>query len=325
MTHHGFALSLVVAGALAPTGEPGNKPIPVILVTDIGGDIDDTWALGFLLCCPEVDLKMVVSDTGNTEYRARIAARFLQLAGRSDVKVGVGLRQSDEEQGQAEWVRGYDLGSYPGKVHTDGVAALVAAIMDSSEPVTLVCIGPMPNIARALEIEPKIAGRCHFVGMHGSVYLGYNGAPTPAPECNVVSAAAACRAVFEAPWLSKTITPLDTCGLVQLKGDLYAKVRDSDALVPRLIMQNYRVWASVNTWANPAVESSVLFDTVAAWLTFSHEYLNVRAMPIGVTDDGYTKVEEGAPVLDCAIEWHDREAYQAALVERLTGGSPGGR
>ena len=30
------------------------KPVPVILDTDIGGDIDDTWALGMLLNCPEL-------------------------------------------------------------------------------------------------------------------------------------------------------------------------------------------------------------------------------------------------------------------------------
>ena len=35
--------------------------IPVILDTDIGGDIDDTWALAMLLKSPELDLKLVRS------------------------------------------------------------------------------------------------------------------------------------------------------------------------------------------------------------------------------------------------------------------------
>ena len=33
--------------------------VPVILDTDIGGDIDDTWALAMLLKSPELDLKLV--------------------------------------------------------------------------------------------------------------------------------------------------------------------------------------------------------------------------------------------------------------------------
>jgi inosine-uridine nucleoside N-ribohydrolase len=37
---------------------------PVILNTDIGDDIDDTWALGLLLKCPELDVKLVVGDFG---------------------------------------------------------------------------------------------------------------------------------------------------------------------------------------------------------------------------------------------------------------------
>jgi hypothetical protein len=50
--------------------------IPVILDTDIGDDIDDTWALGFLLRCPELELKLVVGDNGKAEYRARLLAKF---------------------------------------------------------------------------------------------------------------------------------------------------------------------------------------------------------------------------------------------------------
>jgi len=42
------------------------KPIPVILDTDIGWDIDDTWALITLLNSPELDLRMVLTSTGNT-------------------------------------------------------------------------------------------------------------------------------------------------------------------------------------------------------------------------------------------------------------------
>ena len=45
--------------------------IPVILDTDIGGDIDDTWALALLLKSPEFDVKLVVSDNGDTVYPRR--------------------------------------------------------------------------------------------------------------------------------------------------------------------------------------------------------------------------------------------------------------
>ena len=50
------------------------KKIPVVFETDIGGDIDDTWALGMLLKSPELDVKLVTSDSGNDVYRAKILA-----------------------------------------------------------------------------------------------------------------------------------------------------------------------------------------------------------------------------------------------------------
>ena len=69
---------------------PGART-PVILDTDIGDDIDDTWALALLLRSPELDVKLVVGDYGKALYRARLIARFLTVAGRTDIPVGVGL------------------------------------------------------------------------------------------------------------------------------------------------------------------------------------------------------------------------------------------
>ena len=94
-----------------------NNRIPVILDTDIGSDIDDTWALAMLLKSPELDVKLVVSDTGDTTYRSRVIAKLLEVAGRTDVPVGVGSRfDSPRAYPQESWVKDYDLGDYPGPV-----------------------------------------------------------------------------------------------------------------------------------------------------------------------------------------------------------------
>lgn len=44
--------------------------IPVVLDTDVGSDMDDSWALAMLLGCPELDLRLVVTATADTTYRA---------------------------------------------------------------------------------------------------------------------------------------------------------------------------------------------------------------------------------------------------------------
>lgn len=66
-------------------------PIPVILDTDIGLDVDDVWALAHLLNCPELDIKLITTCTGDTTYRAALVAKMLEVAGRTDISIGVGL------------------------------------------------------------------------------------------------------------------------------------------------------------------------------------------------------------------------------------------
>ncbi len=295
------------------------EPIPVILDTDIGTDIDDTWALAMLLRSPELDLKMVVSDTGDTVYRARIMARMLEIAGRTDVPVAVGIDQGDkpENKRQSEWVKEYFLEQYPGPVKTNGVDALVDAIMQSPRPMTLICIGPMPNIARALEIEPDIARRANFVGMHGSINWSHHGAGEQIAEYNVKADIAACRKVFQAPWSSMSITPLDTCGRIRLIGERYARVRDCEDSLIRAVIENYRIWAAKQQCWNCEIESSVLFDTVAVHLGFSTGYLKMQEMGIRVDERGFTVVDRKAQKMNVAIDWQDMSAYEDYLVERL--------
>ena len=61
--------------------------IPVIYDSDIGDDIDDTWALGFLLQSPELDVKLVVGDQGKPIYRAKLFAKFLESTGHADIGI----------------------------------------------------------------------------------------------------------------------------------------------------------------------------------------------------------------------------------------------
>jgi len=293
--------------------------VPVILDTDIGYDIDDTWALALLLKSPEVDLKLVVSDTHDTTYSAKLLAKFLTVAGRTDVPVGVGIKQDDEAGGQTPWVEGYDLASYPGPVHRDGVGALIDTIMTSAEPVTLLCIGPVPNIAAALEREPRIAERARFVGMHGSLRLGYDGKPEIAKEYNCTAFPEACQKVFTAPW-EMTITPLDTCGLVTLRGHKYQQILASKDPITQAVVENYRIWCDFGErdheyWKH---QSSTLFDTVAAYLTFSRELLVMECLGVRVTDDGYTVIDEAAKRMNCAMGWKDLGGFEDSLVRRLT-------
>lgn len=67
----------------------GRSPAPVVLSTDIGSDIDDTWALAHILRTSQLDLKMVLTETGEATYRGMVAAKLLEMAERTDVEIAL--------------------------------------------------------------------------------------------------------------------------------------------------------------------------------------------------------------------------------------------
>ena len=86
---------------------------------------------------------------------------------------------------QAKFADEVALDRYRGGVQSDGVAALIECIMRSPEPITVITIGPVTDLAAALAIEPAIATKARLIGMLGSVRHGAMDTPGPVPEYNV--------------------------------------------------------------------------------------------------------------------------------------------
>ncbi|MGB9688603.1 nucleoside hydrolase [Thermogutta sp.] len=296
------------------------KKIPVILDTDIGDDIDDTWALTLLLKCPELDVRLVVGDNKNAIYRGKLIAKLLEVAGRTDIPVGLGVGLEERPSRQSRWVADYDLKKYPGTVYEDGVGAIIETIKKSAFPVTLICIGPVQNIAEALRRAPEISQNARFVGMHGSVYKGYGGSPQISAEYNVKVDPKALQAVFAADW-EVTITPLDTCGLVHLTGEKFRKVYECSNKSVQALMENYQIWREEGEKQNlpPPDRSSTLYDTVAVYLAVEERLVEMETLPLVVTDDGFTRIDASGRPVRAAVRWKNMELYEDWLVQRLVG------
>ena len=290
----------------------------VILDTDIGSDIDDTWALGLLLKSPELDVKLITTATGDTHNRAKIVCKMLDIAGRINIPVGIGIAQEMDllPKRQATWVEDYNLNQFQGTVYKDGIEAMIRTIMDSQDVIKLVCIGPLTNIKAALDREPDIVKNAHFIGMQGSIYRGYNGQEGVAAEYNVAKDIPAAQKVLTAEWESITITPLDTCGLICLKGDRYQVVKRSQNPITAAVIENYRIWNKSDK--NFEGESSVLFDTVAIYLALSKEYLVMKEMKIKVDDEGKMRADNSGRLMNIAIDWKNQNAFLDFLVDRYT-------
>jgi inosine-uridine nucleoside N-ribohydrolase len=302
------------------------KKIPVILDTDLGTDIDDSWAIAYMLKCPELDVKLITTATGDTTYRAKLCARLLRAGGRTDVPIGIGIPLGAVKESLYDYANELDLAHYAGKVLQDGVQAMIETIMGSKKKVILISIAPTPNIARALYLEPRIAQKARFVGMQGSVRKGYNGlAGRVDEEYNVVAYAYDAARVFQAAW-DMTITPVDTCGVVRLTGEKFKKVLGSKDPLTQELMKSYQRWSKGGAWEKHAKQmSSVLFDTVAIYLAFSDEWLKLERLGIR-TKWGFTIEDPNAKKMSVATEWKSDglDAFEEHLVKRLCSRYAGG-
>ena len=296
--------------------------IPVILDTDIGFDVDDVWALAFMLKCPELDVRLITTNTGDTHYSARLVAKILTIAGRTDIPVGVGIPVDAVGRTHEKWLGNYQLEDYTGDVHRDGIGAMIEVIKTSTEKVVVIGIGPLSNISAALMRDESMTKNSRFIGMHGSIRKGYLGAPKPMKEYNVKTHAAACQKVFTTPW-DLSITPLDTCGVITLSGANFSRVANCDLPLTRAVLENHYEWfEAVKDWPvlsdmNPAAQSSILYDTVAVYMAFSESLLSMESLPIVITDDGKSMIGEGAQTVRCAMDWKNQDAFEQLVTERL--------
>jgi inosine-uridine nucleoside N-ribohydrolase len=145
----------------------------------------------------------------------------------------------------------------------------------------------------------------------------YAGCNTPIPEYNVVCDIAAFRTLLEAPW-DITLTPLDGCGDLVLRGERHARIRNSEALLARVVMENYAAWTHRKYW--PENESSILFDTVAVYLAMDTALCEMRDIALSVDDAGFTVPDPSGRVVHCQMGWKDRESFDELLVDSLTAG-----
>jgi inosine-uridine nucleoside N-ribohydrolase len=127
--------------------------------------------------------------------------------------------------------------------------------------------------------------------------------------------------VFTAPWNRMTITPLDSCGNVQLTGDLYDRLRTSENPMIRDVMENYRIWhKSSGCEFDITKTTSVLYDTVAVHLAYTDRYFKMERMGIRITNDGFTAVDPNAQPVDVAINLLDHDGFCGELTDRLLAG-----
>lgn len=160
-----------------------DKRINVIIDTDIGGDIDDAFALCLAMRSPEVRILGVTTVFQDTVKRARIAARLLRLGGLPKVPVAAGARcplKNDRLYGQkidfSESPVAY-VEDYDGEEYLSDISAkdfIIKTLENTREPIAIVTLGALTNIAQVLMERPDLKERIYFISMMGGAFFCRN-------------------------------------------------------------------------------------------------------------------------------------------------------
>lgn len=293
-------LVAITAAAAVP------RPVPIILDTDIGSDIDDAFALALILKSPELHLLAVTTVSGDAEARARLAAKMLWVDGQRNIPVAAGAPGSPMPIAQTRWADGF---TSPELVRESAVDLMKREIDRRHGQAVLVAIGPLTNVAALLTQYPGEKGKIRrIVLMGGSIAHGYYPNSGATAEYNIAADAKASRVVFTSG-VPIEMAPLDVTWHLQLdaahQGRIYAQ---GTPLANAL-------HAVDQLWGQP---TPTLHDPMAVGLLLNPGRCTLKHLHVRITEDGRTIVVPGKPANAVVAVENDPAWFIAFYTRRLT-------
>ncbi len=196
----------------------------IIIDTDIGTDVDDAVALVLALKSPELDIQGVTTVYGDTDLRAAIALKLIELSGKTGIPVAAGcarpLVRREPPYRTGYEGKGLDLGENRLRPIVQHAADLIIEkVSEFPGEITLVTIGPLTNAALAFTKDPGITDKLKgLIVMAGATRLGKEGLSLPVAEYNVKCDPEAAFIVFSSG-IPLTMVGLDVTTKVRLNRD----------------------------------------------------------------------------------------------------------
>lgn len=220
-----LALAATVAACATWGGTDGNEPRQVIVDTDMG--VDDIRALMLLIEHPDIEpilISVTGTGLGRCPQSAHNAIALLELLGAPDIPVGCGTNTPLEGfntfptdlRDDAVAMAGMSLHPEEADV-PDAVALMDETLASAGEPVTLLTLGPLTNVAALLDQSEDLDKLDEIRMMGGAVDVGGNiiSFSNFAAEFNIWIDPVAADRVFRSG-LPMTLVPLDATNDVPL-------------------------------------------------------------------------------------------------------------
>jgi purine nucleosidase len=212
------------------------------VIIDCDPGIDDAVALCLSLFDPRLDVVAVTAVAGNViaeQATRNVQAIIDHLDPPRFPRIGTASAVDDVPAVDGSYLNGEDglgnAGFEIARLHQQHLSdkLICDEVRAAPDEVTLLCLGPLTNVANALKRDPEMAnlvGRIIIVG--GSVGVGGN--VTPAAEFNMYGDPASARTVFRS-LTTKTLIPLDVTQQVPFSLALLDEIPGEETPVGRLL------------------------------------------------------------------------------------------
>jgi inosine-uridine nucleoside N-ribohydrolase len=216
--------------------------MPRKVIIDCDPGIDDALALTLALFDPRLEVVAVNAVAGNVSAeRATLNVQAIveQLDPPRYPRLGAATADDDVPYTDGRHLHGPDglggAGFAVSKLARQHVAEKLISDEVRAAPgdVTIICLGPLTNVARALTREPELVDLISRIIIRGGCVNGI-GDVTPCAESNIYADPTAARTIFKSP-ITKTLIPLDVTNQVIWNLDLLEKLPADFSRAGRLV------------------------------------------------------------------------------------------
>ncbi len=280
------------------------------LILDVDTGTDDAVAIMLAALHPALDLVACTTVNGNVEVRHCTANTLAVLdhVGRHDIPVHEGLARP---LARRDFPRPRAENDLSNRIHgtslpvpmsrraahaTGAVEFLIETYRAATDPITLVAVAPLSNLAAALALDPGFAERVpELVIMGGGHEIGN---VTPSAEFNVWGDPEAAAMVFAAGFRRVTLVPLDATHRALVSQDdctaLAALGTNAGRAAAAFIGQ--RITAHDEVQRMPVAHTTPVHDALAVGFLVEPALLAIRRLHVAVETVGPLTV--GRTVID---------------------------
>lgn len=286
-------------------------PIPVIADVDTG--VDDALALLFLAAHPDIDLRAVTCVAGNASL-AQVAQNTLDVLAVAGCEAPVArgvdrpLIEPARDAGSYHGANGIGnlaLEPSPRQPEPEHAVELLRREIDASpEPVTLLSLAPLTNIALFLRLYPQTAAKLERIVVMGGTASAGNASAVA--EFNVWHDPEAAQIVLTSD-VPTTLYPLDVFNRVVATDEQITQLKDAATPHARLAAALLDYQLTLADLPADIASGAKLGDAGAAAFLVASEHFGVETWPVGVElSHGYAR---GQTVVDRRLRSGEAEEH----------------